>query len=60
MTSPAQEVITNPHVISIMRSVLKDEQNLSEQLQEAIFEPRMTRSKLKDALEKSQVSGEAS
>ena len=48
-------MITNKHMIDVMRSVLKDEENLSEQLQEAIFDSRMTRSKVKDVIEKGNV-----
>lgn len=51
-----QQVLTNEDVKHIMRTALQ-EGSLKEQFQAAIFEPRLTRSKLKEVIEKGQVSG---
>ena len=49
-----QQLITNEHVKDMVRNTL-EEGTLKAQLKEAIFEPKMTRSKLKEAIEKGQV-----
>ena len=50
-----QEIITDRQVTETMRSVLEREEALSGQLQKAIFDPKMTRSKVKTVLENGQV-----
>ena len=50
-----QEIITDRQVTETMRSVLEREEALSGQLHKAIFDPKMTRSKVKNVLEKGQV-----
>jgi len=51
-----QQLITNEHVQDLVRNTLLEQDgNLGTQLKEAIFEPKMTRSKLKEVIEKGQV-----
>jgi len=49
-----QELVTNEHVQEMVRSTLQDD-SLKSRLKEAFFEPKMTRSKLKEVIEKGQV-----
>ena len=49
-----QQLITNEDVKDMVRNALETD-HLESQLREAIFEPRMTRSKLKEVIEKGQV-----
>ena len=48
-------MITNEQVLDMVRNTLLEE-GLEDQLKEAIFEPRLTRAKIKKALEKGNVS----
>ncbi len=50
-----QQLITNEHVVDMVRNTLQED-GLEDQLKEAIFEPKLTRSKVKEALEKGNVS----
>ena len=50
-----QQVITNEHVLDMVRNTLKED-GLGDQLKEAIFEPRLTRSMVKEAIRKGTVS----
>ena len=49
-----QQVITNEAVLDMVRNTLQEE-DLQQQLKEAIFEPKMTRSKVKEVLQTNMV-----
>lgn len=51
-----QTVITNEHVVAMMNNTLKCAGEVEGELSEAVYEPKMTRSKIKEVLEKSDVS----
>lgn len=46
-------VITNEHVVAMMNNTLKCAGEVEGELSEAVYEPKMTRSKIKEVLEKS-------
>ena len=48
-------MITNEHVLDMVRNTIQEE-GLSDQLKEAIFEPKMTRLRAKEVREKGTVS----
>ena len=50
-----QQVITNEQVLDMVRNTLQQD-GLEDQLKEAIFEPRMTRSRVKEAMQNGSVS----
>lgn len=49
-------MIKNEHVSEMFRKSLLDEEELGDKLKEAIFEPKMTRSKVKEVMESGTVS----
>lgn len=53
-----QHVITNEHVIAMVKNTLNEELNKQEQSLNETFEPKMTRSKVKQVLEKEGNVGE--
>ena len=47
----AQQLITNEHVQEMVRNtILEEEGSVQSKLKEAIFEPKMTRSKLREVM----------
>ena len=50
-----QELITNDQVKEMVRDTLTQEGDLKLRLQDAIFEPKLTRSKLKEVIQSGQV-----
>jgi len=47
----AQQLITNEHVQEMVRNtIMEEEGSVQSKLKEAIFEPKMTRSKLKEVI----------
>jgi len=47
----AQQLITNEHVQEMVRNtIMEEEGSVQSKLKEAIFEPKMTRSKLKQVM----------
>jgi len=52
----AQQLITNEHVQEMVRNtILEEEGSVQSKLKEAIFEPKMTRSKLRQVMETGQM-----
>jgi hypothetical protein len=49
-------VITNEAVLDMVRNTIEEEKGFGEQLKTAIFEPKMTRSRVKEALRADNVS----
>ena len=51
-----QQLITNEHVQEMVRNtILEEDGSVQSKLKEAIFEPKMTRSKLRQAVETGQM-----
>ncbi|KFM77834.1 GON-4-like protein, partial [Stegodyphus mimosarum] len=50
-----KHVITNEYVLAMVRNTMKSELNENEELDEAVFEPKLTRSKAKELREKQRV-----
>ncbi|XP_035207673.1 GON-4-like protein [Stegodyphus dumicola] len=50
-----KHVITNEYVLTMVRNTMKSELNENEELDEAVFEPKLTRSKAKELREKQHV-----
>lgn len=46
-----QQVITNEHVVAMVRNTILNEVTSLEELKEAAYEPKMTRSNVKKAIE---------
>jgi len=52
----AQQLITNEHVQEMVRNtILEEEGSVQSRLKEAIFEPKMTRSKLREVMGNGQI-----
>lgn len=46
-----QQVITNEHVVAMVRNTILNEFTSKDELKEAAYEPKMTRAKVKKAIE---------
>lgn len=46
-----QQVITNEHVVAMVRNTILNEVTSKDELKEAAYEPKMTRAKVKKAIE---------
>ncbi|XP_076360289.1 uncharacterized protein LOC143252283 [Tachypleus tridentatus] len=47
-----KHVITNEHVLSMVRNTMRSEEGVDSEIEEAVYEPKLTRSKVKELREK--------